>query len=60
MLDLFIGETEYRRKKFIQYLDNLLEYHWKHRSGMTEHETILIGDPKRLQKVLVYMMVSGA
>lgn len=52
-LELFVGEAEYRRKKLLKKLDELVGLHLRRRNGSDEFENRLIADHKRLVKAAV-------
>ena len=56
-LKLFVGEAEYRHKKLLKKLDELVGLHMRHRNGVDEYENRLIADHKRIVKVLIFNLI---
>uniref|UniRef100_A0A914LFT2 3'-5' exonuclease domain-containing protein n=1 Tax=Meloidogyne incognita TaxID=6306 RepID=A0A914LFT2_MELIC len=52
-LKLFVGEAEYRHKKLLKKLDELVGLHMRHRNGVDEYENRLIADHKRIVKLAI-------
>lgn len=55
MVDLFVGEAEYRRKKFLKKLDELIRLYMHRQSGLDEYENKLLSDHKRLVRVCILL-----